>query len=90
MKTLVSQTQSRQAQSKKAIQTKSTDVLEFRELMDQLMSKTMEFTVHDKVRDEQLLEKYMSSQVRQRSHCSHGHAFVVPKGSSGESGARNI
>ena len=51
--------QSRQAQSKKVIQTKSTDVLEFRELMDQLMSKTTESTVHDKVRDEQLLEKYM-------------------------------
>jgi hypothetical protein len=51
--------QSRQAQSKKVIQTKSTDVLEFRELMDQLISKTTESTVHDKVRDEQLLVKYM-------------------------------
>ncbi len=51
--------QSRQAQSKKVIQTKSTDVVEFRELMDQLMSKMTESTVHDKVRDKQLLEKYM-------------------------------
>jgi hypothetical protein len=50
--------QSRQAQSKKVIQTKSTDVLEFRELMDQLMSNTTESTVHDKMRDEQLLDNY--------------------------------
>ena len=43
--------QSRQAQSKKAIQTKSTDVLEFRDLMDRMVtrvvvSKTTESTVH--------------------------------------------
>ncbi len=40
IKTLVSLDRVGQAQSKKIIQTKSKAVLEFLELMDQLMSKT--------------------------------------------------
>ena len=40
--------QSRPAQSKRLIQTKSTDLQEFRELMNQLRSKPTESTVHNK------------------------------------------
>jgi hypothetical protein len=59
------------------IQTKSTDVLEFRELMDQEMSKTTKSTVNDKVCDEQLLEKYMKCLLKFNKGHSHIVAMVM-------------